>query len=219
MRELANISFIRLEPVSNEDISYEADLAPRPETKNMAVIWCAGALTGHTGGHYMYHPTDSQWFVNDFEGYRNSDFGIFCVEAMRRKNFCLFKTCHGDTGNWDRSWGPDWVDPLEEFTREAVFRGGGSFVIMPASVRIDERRILVAVRCREHRSDNDTTAPCWIDLYLSEDNAASWRRPLPAGSEYGKRRQPTDPDEAVGRADLPDLRLSQSALRDARQAE
>jgi len=67
-------------------------------------------------------------------------------------------------------------DRVDSDQREAVFRGGGSFVIMPASVRIDERRILVAVRCREHRSDKDTTAPCWIDLYLSEDNAASWRR-------------------------------------------
>ena len=115
-REVGNISFIKLEPATTEDLELMEDLSH--STKNMAAIWCAGALTGHTRGHYMYHPVSSQWFDDEFQSYRNSDFGIFCMEAMRG-NLCLFKTKHGDVGTLDRSWGADWVDPLTEFTRVA----------------------------------------------------------------------------------------------------
>jgi hypothetical protein len=41
------------------------------------------------------------------------------------------------------------------------------FTIMPASVRLSESRILVALRCREAGRN-------WIDLYASDDNAATW---------------------------------------------
>ena len=41
------------------------------------------------------------------------------------------------------------------------------FTIMPASVRLAESRILVAVRCREAKKN-------WIDLYASNDNGATW---------------------------------------------
>ena len=45
--------------------------------------------------------------------------------------------------------------------------------IMPASVRLSPERILCAVRCSGagHGSERP---PCWIDLYLSEDNGLSW---------------------------------------------
>ena len=41
------------------------------------------------------------------------------------------------------------------------------FTIMPASVRLSESRILVAMRCREAKQN-------WIDLYASDDNGAMW---------------------------------------------
>ena len=126
-RSLSNITFIRLEPATAEDLKFMNNLKPRAETKNMAVIWCAGALTGHTRGHYMYHPRNSQWFEDDFQAYRDSDYGIFCMEAIRG-NLCLFKTKHGDVGTLDKSWGEDWADPLAEFTRLAHDAGMKMFV-------------------------------------------------------------------------------------------
>jgi len=57
----------------------------------------------------------------------------------------------------------------------------GSFAIMPASVRLSESRILVAVRCRGGERDF-RKAQNWIDLFASGDNGASWahfNRPVP----------------------------------------
>lgn len=50
------------------------------------------------------------------------------------------------------------------------------FVIMPASVRLSDSRILTAVRCR------GGDGACWIDLYASDDDGATWQhlaRPVP----------------------------------------
>ena len=51
------------------------------------------------------------------------------------------------------------------------------FAIMPASVRLSDSRILVAVRCRG--GSDDTNADWeerqnWIDLYASDDNGQTW---------------------------------------------
>ncbi len=46
------------------------------------------------------------------------------------------------------------------------------FAIMPASVRLPGGRILVSVRCRGGGGSREGN---WIDLYCSDDNAASWR--------------------------------------------
>ncbi len=45
--------------------------------------------------------------------------------------------------------------------------------IMPASVRLPDARILVAVRCQEGGADRRRN---WIDLYESEDNGVTWSR-------------------------------------------
>lgn len=48
------------------------------------------------------------------------------------------------------------------------------YTIMPASVRLPGGQILTAIRCSESR----VSAParrCWIDLYASGDDAATWR--------------------------------------------
>lgn len=124
--QLANISYIRLVPEDKEDQLLEESLKSSSDTRNMAAIWCTGALTGHTAGQTMYHPTDKMWFENEFEPFRNSDFGIFCFEAMRG-NLCLFKTKTGDVGTLDKSWPEGWVDPLEEFTRLAHNEGMKAF--------------------------------------------------------------------------------------------
>ena len=56
-----------------------------------------------------------------------------------------------------------WVTQVEE-----------GFVIMPASVRLSESRILVAVRCRGGVGDF-VEARHWIDMYGSDDNSTTWR--------------------------------------------
>ena len=63
-----------------------------------------------------------------------------------------------------------WVTPAVE-----------GYSIMPAGLRLSPDRLLCAVRCSEGAST--TTSPrCWIDLYASDDNGASWEhfsRPVP----------------------------------------
>lgn len=55
-----------------------------------------------------------------------------------------------------------WVTPAVE-----------GYSIMPASLRLAPERLLCAVRCSA--GANTTTSPaCWIDLYASDDNGASW---------------------------------------------
>ena len=128
-RDLANLTFIRLEPVVEKDIELAVDLEPRIGTKKMAVIWCSGALTGHTRGHAMYHPLSGQWFEDEFGAYRNSDFGMFCMEAIRG-NLCMFPTEYGDVGTENGCWGDGWVDPLAEFTHLSHENGMKMFVSM-----------------------------------------------------------------------------------------
>jgi hypothetical protein len=48
------------------------------------------------------------------------------------------------------------------------------FSIMPASVRLPDSRILVALRCREGSRDFQH-ARHFIDLYVSNDEGAAWR--------------------------------------------
>jgi len=63
-----------------------------------------------------------------------------------------------------------WVTPAAE-----------GYSIMPASLRLSPTRLLCAVRCSS--GDSAPTSPaCWIDLYASDDNGASWAhlgRPVP----------------------------------------
>ncbi len=60
-----------------------------------------------------------------------------------------------------------------------------SELIMPASVRVDERTILTAIRCSQAKGEFERV-PTWIDLYESTDNGATFHylnRPVPnAGS-------------------------------------
>lgn len=129
--QLSNISYIRLVPVTDEDEALEKEIAPTDDTKTMAALWCTGALTGHTSGQAMYHPTSKEWFEMEFEPFRNSDFGIFSFEAMRG-GLCEFKTKIGDVGSDDGKWDETWLDPLEEFTKLAKEAGMKTF----ASIRM-----------------------------------------------------------------------------------
>lgn len=60
------------------------------------------------------------------------------------------------------------------------------FQIMPASLRLSDGGILVAVRCTER--GEFTASKHWIDTYLSEDDGLTWThvgRPVPASGQGG----------------------------------
>ena len=67
-----------------------------------------------------------------------------------------------------------------------VAKSSQGYVIMPSTVRLDDRRMITAVRCRG--SGDTADAPCWIDLYGSDDNGETWRilsRPAPVTGRGG----------------------------------
>ena len=60
------------------------------------------------------------------------------------------------------------------------------FQIMPASLRLDEQRLLVAVRCSGRGEFTETKH--WIDAYLSNDDGLTWAhvgQPVPASGMGG----------------------------------
>lgn len=60
------------------------------------------------------------------------------------------------------------------------------FQIMPASLRLDEKRILAAVRCCGRQPFVE--AQHWVDVYLSEDDGLTWThiaQPVPASGMGG----------------------------------
>ena len=64
---------------------------------------------------------------------------------------------------------------------------GDGFAIMPASARLSESRIRVAVRCQGGESSFEESSN-WIDLYASDDGGATWRyanRPVPDTGKGG----------------------------------
>jgi hypothetical protein len=66
---------------------------------------------------------------------------------------------------------------------------GAGFVIMPSSVRLSPSTIVTAVRCRGQQGDFEA-AQCWIDVYRSEDNGATWRYLSRAVPDTGKGGNP-----------------------------
>jgi hypothetical protein len=121
LRQIANISYVKLEPLDEKEIKqwrqWEKDSSTQ-ETRRVAMFWCSGMLTGHTAGNTMYHPIDMQWFRDEFEPFIDSDIGIFAFEAIRG-NLCAFKTKIGDVGTEDNNWDEKWIDPLKAFTEIA----------------------------------------------------------------------------------------------------
>ena len=55
-----------------------------------------------------------------------------------------------------------------------VARLDDGFVIMPSSVRLSPSHIVTAVRCRKRSGASFDQQQCWIDLYESTDNGASF---------------------------------------------
>lgn len=113
---VANLSYIKLIPLSTEAEQWWRAQRPDDESRRLAVLWCTATLTGHTTGNAMYHPTDEQWIEDELAPFLDTDFGIVSWEAIRG-NLCTFHTEIGDVGTEDNSWDPTWIDPLEQVTK------------------------------------------------------------------------------------------------------
>lgn len=127
--QLANLAWVRLDPLNEDDKRQWAGEQPRKDTGKLGLIFCTGQFTGHTRGTYTFHPTSRDWFKDEFEPYRNSDIKLLIFEAMRG-NYCLFKTRIGDMGTEENQWRDEWVEPLAEFTRLAHADGMKIFASM-----------------------------------------------------------------------------------------
>ena len=108
---VTNISYVRLVPLSQEEIAQAVQDKPRPETRRLCAYFCSAQLTGATCGSPMYHPTSEEWVQEQLEPFRDNDFGLVIWEATRG-DICTFRTEIGDVGSEDGTWGPAWVDPL-----------------------------------------------------------------------------------------------------------
>ncbi|UCD57957.1 MAG: hypothetical protein JSV16_02255, partial [Candidatus Hydrogenedentota bacterium] len=126
---IANLSYVRLEPLNEQEKREWEELQPREDTRRLALIFCTGQYTGHTRGTYTFHPTSKQWFKDEFEPFANCDIKILIFEALRGSS-CVYKTKIGSLGTKDNRWQDNWVDPLAELTQLAHGNGMKIFASM-----------------------------------------------------------------------------------------
>lgn len=126
---LANLAYLRLEPVTGDALDAWQDLRPRPESRRMAMLWCSGMLSGHAMGSPVYHPTDKRWFDDEIAPFADSDIGLFVFECIRG-NLGVYPTRVGDVGADDYRWKPEWVDPLATFRDLARKHGMKAFAAL-----------------------------------------------------------------------------------------
>jgi hypothetical protein len=126
---IANLSYVRLEPLNEQERRQWQEAQPSDQTRKLALIFCTGQYTGHTRGTYTFHPTSKDWFKDEFEPFANSDFEILIFEALRGSS-CVYKTRIGSLGTEDNRWQDNWVDPLAELTKLAHDNGMKIFASM-----------------------------------------------------------------------------------------
>lgn len=119
---IANLSYVKLVPLTAEEERKWRATQPTAATGHVANLYCTGHLTGSTTGTATFHPVDEQWCRNEFTPYLHSDVSLVTFEAMRG-NFCLFKTKLGYVGTDDNRWRDEWIDPLAVFTKLAHENG------------------------------------------------------------------------------------------------
>jgi len=59
--QLANLTWVRLDPLDDEEIARWKQEQPREDTRKLGLIFCTGQFTGHTRGTYTFHPTSQDW--------------------------------------------------------------------------------------------------------------------------------------------------------------
>ena len=121
-RSIANLSYVKLVPVSKTEQADWEKLTDNRATRTGALQYCTGEFTGHTQGCPMYHPIDKQRLRDAIAACLDNDIGMICFEAIRG-NLCLFRTELGDVGTADNSWPAEWIDPLEAVVEAAHDNG------------------------------------------------------------------------------------------------
>jgi hypothetical protein len=159
-------------------------------------LMCAKTGLGAGTVSWFYTSTDR---CHSWDGpFRLPDFGLSGVEArtdylVSGPSECLlFLTGAMESGGEGGTvFVARTVDGGRTFENLASIAGAekGSYVIMPASTRLDEDRILVAVRCRGGSANVDMD-PCWIDLYATDDNGSTWRYLCRPVAETGQGGNP-----------------------------
>ena len=120
---ISNLSYVRLVPLTEEEVAFHSEIGPRGETRRLAFIYCTGNLSGHIDQSPSdYHPTNPDWFETEITPCLDSDFRILNLEVIRG-SYCTFHTKTGDVGWPDHRWHDEWMDPLESFTRVAHDKG------------------------------------------------------------------------------------------------
>ena len=114
--QISNLSYVRLEPLSEQEKRQWQQFQPSEETRKLAMIFCTDQYSGSGRGTATFHPTSRQWFKDEFEPFVNCDIKILVLEVLRG-NYCVYRTKIGDVGTEDNRWQDNWVDPLAEFTK------------------------------------------------------------------------------------------------------
>ena len=110
---MANLAWVRLVEMSEEESEVDAVDLPEADTKRLAACFCFGMMTGSTAGTPMYHPTDRDYIRELIEPFRESDFRLVLIECIRGE-MCAYETKIGNFGGPGEAWNPEWVDPLKE---------------------------------------------------------------------------------------------------------
>ena len=135
------------------------------------------------------------WFYTSIDRCRSwqgpfalSDYGTLGVAARTDyivwgpEECTLFLTCAKSDGREGRVFCARTTNGGRSFPFQAwIGPEPSGFAIMPASVRLADDTVLVAVRCRE-RGETRESERNWIDAYISEDRGNSWvylGRPVP----------------------------------------
>lgn len=126
---LANLAYVKLVPVSAEERKTWESIAPRRDTRNLALLWCTGMLSGHAIGSPMYHPTSLDWFRDEIAPFVDTDVGILMLECIRG-SLCTYRSAIGDIDPPANQWDPAWIDPLAAFRDLAREHGMQIFAAM-----------------------------------------------------------------------------------------
>jgi hypothetical protein len=94
---IANLSFVRLEPLSLDMEEDWRRLQPTPESRRVTHLYCAGNLSGHIDNGVEYHPTSLDWYKSEMQPVIDNDIDMFALEGIRG-NYCTFRTKIGDVG-------------------------------------------------------------------------------------------------------------------------
>lgn len=126
---LSNLSYVRLVPLDAAGVARWQRRQPRPDTRNIGYIYCAGNMSGHINGRNFYHATDRDWFRHEITPALDNDVAVFNVEAIRG-HVTIYPSRIADIGAPANQWPSEWIDPVAAFTELAHDHGLKMFVAL-----------------------------------------------------------------------------------------